>query len=211
MGAFLPTPAPLRCRGRRRGCHGKHSPSLLWVWAQAAQHLAAATQYSPASPPPASRYISPTVRLREVGGKQRASGAGKQWDPWLPSALSQHPLVRSVVLWGAGGTDGGAAGDIGGWQGSLTVCSTTRSGSESTSWLPPRRTPRSGACRGPEPQSCPGCRSVPTCGGQKWHEAVHGELLTSSELSLLHPSTKGTSPVSTTDPSVLPLLSSSPC
>lgn len=41
-------------------------------------------------------------------------------------------------------------------------------------------------------------------------EAAYRELLTGSELSLLHPATEGTSPASTTDPSVLPVLSSSP-
>lgn len=50
---------------------------------------------------------------------RRASGAEQQWDPWLPLALSQHPPVRSIVLWGAGSTGGaagghwGAAGDTG--------------------------------------------------------------------------------------------------
>lgn len=41
-------------------------------------------------------------------------------------------------------------------------------------------------------------------------EAAYRELLTSSELSLLHSATKGTSPATATDSSVLPVLSSSP-
>lgn len=41
-------------------------------------------------------------------------------------------------------------------------------------------------------------------------ETAYRELLTGSELSLLHPATEGTSPASATDPSVLPVLSSSP-
>lgn len=41
-------------------------------------------------------------------------------------------------------------------------------------------------------------------------EAAYRELLASSELSLLHSATEGTSPATATDSSVLPVLSSSP-
>lgn len=91
------------------------------------------------------------------------------------------------------------------------MCSTTRSGSESTAWLPLHHTPCSGACRGPEPPSCPGCRSLPTCSKQRRGEAAHGELPENSELSQLNPDTTETAPASTTDPSILPVLSTSPC
>jgi len=150
------------------------------VWAQAAQHPPAATQQSLASPPPASRHTSPTVRFGAASGEPAALG---------PTASLSPPTASSSEAWGAGGSRGhrGAAGDVRGWQGSLTVRSTTRSGSESTAWPPPRRTPCSGACQGPEPPSCPGCRSAPTCGGQEWGEAARRELPTCSELSPLHP------------------------
>lgn len=153
-----------RWRGGRQCHHGKPSLSLLSLWAEATQHLTAATQPSPAPPPPAAQHVSLPTRFGEVCGQQRASGAEQWWDPWLSLALPQHSPVRSVVLWGA---LRGCRGVLGGLQGSLTVCSTTRCGSESSAWLLLHHTPCSGACQGPEPPSCPGCRSVPTCAGRE--------------------------------------------
>lgn len=98
---YFPTPASPRRRGRRQCHHGKPNLSLLPLWAEAAQHLTAATQPSSAPPPPAAQHISLPTRLGEVCGQQRASGAEQQWDPWLSLALPQHSPVRSVVLWGA--------------------------------------------------------------------------------------------------------------
>ena len=152
MGAFLPTPAPPRCRGGRQCLHGK--PARRCCGCGHRQLSTSQRQHnvgSPALPPPASQHISLTVRFGEIRDKRRASGAEQQWDPWLPLALSQHPPVRSVVLWGAGRT-GGLQGTQGGGRAPL-----------------PRAVPLVPAARAPLGRLCTTHPAAGLVGGQSLH------------------------------------------
>lgn len=149
------------------------------------------------------QHVSLPTRFGEVCGQQRVSGAEQWGDPWLPLALPQHSPVRSVVLWGA-------------LRGCRRVC---RAPLPCAVPLVPAARAALGclytthpAARLVRDQSLHHVQAVGLCPPVQAErgEAAYRVLLTSNELSLLYPATEGTSPASATDPSVPPVLSSSP-
>lgn len=90
-GCFSPHSCCTKVQGRETASPRETQPITAVCGGRGSS--TAATQLAPASPPPVFWHASLAVRFGEVWGKRKARGADQRWDPWLPLALPQHPLV----------------------------------------------------------------------------------------------------------------------